>query len=372
MRVLLTGGGTGGHVYPALAIAERLRAEDASLEVLFVGTRHGLEAGIVPKSGVRMEFVAAAPLLRKLSFALVRTLGANIAGFVQSLAVLHRFRPDVAIATGGYVTLPVIAALRFVRLLRRSRARIALVEPNAVAGLTNRLLAPLVDEVWLGIAPADGRLRPRESVTGTPVRASMRVPLDAGVARASLGLDPARRTVLVLGGSQGARSINDAIVALASDSEFPDDVQVLVIAGERDLAGVRARLAASANPRFHAVGYLDDPRAAYAAASLAVARAGASTLGELEATATAAVLIPYPHATDDHQRANATAYAAAGGAVVLDDRDLSPASLREAIVATLARESDLRRVVAERGARDPLQAIAARVKAWSPSNVLVP
>ena len=137
MKVLLTGGGTGGHVYPALAIAEALGdvAELQPLEFLFVGTRAGLEARVVPKTGVPVAYVHAAPLQRRVSFAIVRTLVDNARGFFEGLAILHRFQPDVAIATGGYVTLPVVAALWIVRLLRLSRARIALLEPNARAGL---------------------------------------------------------------------------------------------------------------------------------------------------------------------------------------------------------------------------------------------
>ena len=371
MRVLLTGGGTGGHIYPALAIAEALRGDAAlaPLDVLFVGTRGGMENEIVPAAGVRAEFVQAAPLLRTLSPALLRTLVANVTGFVQSLAVLHRFKPDVAIATGGYVTFPVIAALRAVIALRLSRARIALLEPNAEPGLTNRLLGPLVDEIWMSLTPAGA---PKTVATGTPVRASFLEPLDPAQARATLGLDPARTTVVVFGGSQGARSLNSACVALGRD--LPPGRQMLVVAGARDFAAVGAALDGA--PRVRVVRYLDDPRTAYAAADLVVARAGASTLAELAATGTPALLVPYPHATGDHQTRNAEVFARGGAARVLADRELTPERLRAELDAALEpgalaalREAARART---RGNGDPRANVVARVNAFLRPNYVRP
>jgi UDP-N-acetylglucosamine--N-acetylmuramyl-(pentapeptide) pyrophosphoryl-undecaprenol N-acetylglucosamine transferase len=205
VRLVLTGGGTGGHVYPAIAIAQAFAAEASfvPLEVTFVGTRGGLEASIVPKAALPIAFVHAAPLTRALSLSLVRTVVDNVRGFFESLAVLHRAQPDVLIATGGYVAFPVVAALRAVRLIGRSHARIALLEPNAVAGLTNRILAPLVDELWYAIAPAHGASD--AFVTGTPVRASMRVPVAQADARARLGVPPDATVVVAMGGRDRTR-----------------------------------------------------------------------------------------------------------------------------------------------------------------------
>ena len=358
--MLLTGGGTGGHVYPALAIAEALAGEPSlrPLDVLFVGTRGGLESEIVPAAGVRSAYVDAAPLLRTFSPALVRTVFANLAGFVQSLAVLHRFKPDLAIATGGYVTFPVIAALRAVRALRLSRAKIALLEPNAEPGLTNRLLGPLVDEIWTALTPGGTR---KTVETGTPVRASFGRALEPAAARASLGLEPALTTIVVFGGSQGARSLNDAFVTLARD--LGPDRQLLMVAGSRDYATVTGALAGVARARV--VRYLDDPRAAYAAADLVVARSGASTLAELAATGTPALLVPYPHATADHQTRNAEVFARAGAARVLADRDLTPERLRAELDAALAPEilAELRSNARARSVGDARANVVARVNA---------
>ncbi len=372
MKLVLTGGGTGGHIYPGLAIAEAIGADPAfaPFEVLFVGTRDRLEARIVPSAGVPIAFVRAAPLTRALSPRLVATLFANLAGFVQSLTILHRARPDFLIATGGYVSFPVVAALRLVRMLRRTRARIAVLEPNAAAGLTNRLLAPLADEMWYSIAPSRA-LAPRERVVGTPVRSSMRRVADVAAARVTLGLEPDATTVVVMGGSQGAASINDAVAALVLAGTLPH-VQFAILAGARDYETLRARLAGAANVAVFP--YLDDPRDAYAAADLVVARAGASTLGELAATGTPALLIPYPHATDDHQTHNARAYAATGAARVIADRELDATRLATELARALEPRTlaTLRVAARDRAATDPRVTIVARVKALVAANMSAP
>ncbi len=372
MKLVLAGGGTGGHIYPGLAIAEALRddAAFAPLDVLFVGTRDRLEAQIVPKAGVPIAFVHAAPLARKLSFSLARTVVANVAGFVESLAILHRAKPDVLIATGGYVALPVVAALRFVRLLGRSKAKIALIEPNAVAGITNRLLAPLVDEVWYAATPARA-LGTRERVVGTPVRSSMRRAMDPAAARLELGLAPEKTTVVALGGSLGAASINDAVATLV-EAGMPAGWQFAVIAGARDYEALHARLAGV--PDVVVLPYLDDPRPAFAAADLVLARAGASTLAELAATGTPALLVPYPHATADHQRLNADAYAVSGAARVVADGELGAERLHRELAAMLADEPYARLRAAARALADtdPRTVIAARVKRFLSSNTAHP
>ena len=369
MRVVLTGGGTGGHVYPALAIAEAFAAEPAfaPLAIDFVGTADGLEARIVPKAGLPLHVVRAAALQRRLGLGTLRTLGTNLRGVIEAVALLRQLRPDVLIATGGYVSLPVVAALRLLRALGRSRARIAVLEPNAAAGLTNRLLAPLVDTVWYAIAPADRHLRMGESIVGVPVRASMRRPLARDEARRQLGLAEDGFVIVVVGGSQGARSINEAVAGYVEAGVAPG-THVVVVAGDRDYAALHARLAG--RPGATVLAYLDDPRVAYAAADIVVARAGASTLGELAATATPALLVPYPFATANHQEHNARAFAAAGAARIVADRDLDAERLRRELAAALEPPAlaALRSAAARGATDDPCATIVARVKTWSASK----
>lgn len=345
--MLFAGGGTGGHIYPAIAIADALRARGAT--VAFAGSSERLEARIVPRCGYELHAIAARPLTRRLSFDLARTIWDNAAGTVQSLALLLRARPDAVIATGGYVCFPAVVAARVLRWTGLHRSAVALLEPNARPGLTNRMLAPMVDEVWGAFAGGDPHFAGKYVRTGVPVRANLRALPSREEALASFGLDPRRKTLLAMGGSQGARTINDAAVAIARSS--PPDWQVLLIAGEGDEQRVRSALPA---PGISVVPYLDDPAAAYAAADLVLARAGASTLAELAAVAKPAILVPYPFAADDHQTSNAERFAESGAAVVVADGDLPEGALHAVLQAI------------EPGALAALQAAAAGLQTGEP------
>jgi UDP-N-acetylglucosamine--N-acetylmuramyl-(pentapeptide) pyrophosphoryl-undecaprenol N-acetylglucosamine transferase len=323
LKVALTGGGTGGHIYPALAIDDALRSEyrDDVYEARFFGNRGGLEASLV--TTIPLTFVPSAALQRKLSLGTLRTVFANLAGIVVALRALARFKPLMVVATGGYVCFPVVVAARILRFLRVIRCGIALLEINVTPGLTNRLLVPLVDEVWTTYAASAVGFGRKAVVTGTPLRASFAHLADPRTARARLGLDPDRRTVVVMGGSQGARSINEAVAALVTRRTLPPDWQVLHVSGERDYAYMQAeeREPAAGN-RVRLVPYLTDPADAYAAADVVVARAGASTLAEIARSAAPAVLIPYPYAAEQHQAHNAALFAQQGAARVVADKEL--------------------------------------------------
>jgi UDP-N-acetylglucosamine--N-acetylmuramyl-(pentapeptide) pyrophosphoryl-undecaprenol N-acetylglucosamine transferase len=357
LKIVFAGGGTGGHLYPAIAIADALR-EMWSANVAFIGTADRLEARIVPKAGYRLQTIAAHPLPRGFSLDLFRALGANAAGLVQSLWLLLELRPDLVIATGGYVSFPLVLAARLLRTVRALQAPIALLEPNAQSGLTHRMLAPLVDEVWGAFAADEPRFADKYVHTGVPVRAVLRSLPPRETALRAFGLDPGRRTLLAIGGSQGARAINDAVIAARTGDCWPAGWQMLLLCGERDYERVRAAL-----PAADAVcAYLDDVAPAYAAADLVLARAGASTLAELAAVGKPAVLVPYPHATQDHQTANAQRYARGGAAVVAADDGLAEAF--PALLLEVARPTNLQALLAAaerlRGG-DPLATILARV-----------
>jgi UDP-N-acetylglucosamine--N-acetylmuramyl-(pentapeptide) pyrophosphoryl-undecaprenol N-acetylglucosamine transferase len=354
LNVVFTGGGTGGHIYPAIAIADALGKK---ANVTFIGTADRLEAKIVPPAGYPLVTVASRPLTRKLSFELIATAAANARGIAQSLRALARLRPDLVIATGGYVCFPVVAAARLLRI------PIALLEPNAHPGLTNRLLAPLVNEVWGAFPNADARFVGKYVYTGIPVRAALRELPARDEAIARLGLSAKRKTLLAVGGSQGARSINDALASLVASDGLPEGWQLVHVTGEKEYDRVVAQ-GGTAYAKTSVRPYLSDMSDAYAAADLVLARAGASTLGELAATGKPALLVPYPHAADDHQRANAASVAHLGAAVVIDDRELAAGKLR-GILADVTRTTslDALRLAAERGrAADPVATILARVE----------
>ena len=344
MRVVITGGGTGGHIYPGLAIEAALREDCAargeSFASLFIGSARGLESTIVRKAGVDVAFVPSRPLSRRNLAKLPLTAGANAVGFAAATRMLARFKPDVVIASGGYVCAPVVAAARALRVARRIEPVIGLLEPNARPGLTNRLLMPLVDEVWCApwtFASAFGK---KAVVTGIPVRGEFKSLPPRPLARERLGIEGRATVVTILGGSQGARSINDAVIAMLVQRELPPGWWILHICGERDYSFVQAGLREK-KPHNHVtlVPYFDEPSPAYAAADLVVARAGASTLAELAATGRPALLIPYPHAAEDHQTANARVFAENGAARLLFDAELNGDVLFYALSEALAPES---------------------------------
>jgi UDP-N-acetylglucosamine--N-acetylmuramyl-(pentapeptide) pyrophosphoryl-undecaprenol N-acetylglucosamine transferase len=356
VTVVFAGGGTGGHLYPAIAIADALRARNA--RIAFVGTSDRLERTIVPNAGYELLTVSSRALQRAGSPHVFRTIADNVKGTFQSLRLLAATRPEIVIATGGYVCFPVALAARMRRFARLSNAPIVLLEPNAEPGLTNSLLTPMVDEVWGPPLEPDRRLAAKYRPTGVPVRASLRRLPRREDAVARLGLDPSRRTLVAMGGSQGARAINDALVALVGGDGMPPGWQLLALTGTGDFERVRTALP-------HAFAYLDDMADAYAAADLVLARAGASTLAELAATGKPSVLVPYPHAAQSHQDANAARFQAAGAAVVLSDRELQAGGLRAVLAQTAEpkRLEALSAAAARLGAGDPVAAILARIDA---------
>jgi UDP-N-acetylglucosamine--N-acetylmuramyl-(pentapeptide) pyrophosphoryl-undecaprenol N-acetylglucosamine transferase len=371
VTVVFAGGGTGGHLYPAIAIADALRSRGVTPE--FVGTSDRLETTIVPSAGYSLHAIASRPLVRRVSPELVRTAAANLAGTFQSLRLLRRLSPRAVIATGGYVCFPVVAAARVLRSLGLYRGPIALFEPNAQPGLTNRLLAPMVDEVWGAFADGDARFAGKYVATGVPVRSSLRVLPARDEAAQRLGLGPGRKTLLVMGGSQGARTINDAVAALIASNAVPAGWQVLQVTGEREydrvrgiLSGVEGLSGVNGGKTDTVVRpYLHDVADAYAVADLVLARAGASTLGELAALGKPAILVPYPHAAEDHQAANAARFAAAGAAVVIGDRELAAGGLRAVLDSAVSPQRlEAMQAAAQRlRVGDPVATIVARVEA---------
>lgn len=340
VNVVFAGGGTGGHLYPAIAVADALKSEAS---ISFVGTADRLEASIVPKAGYPLFTIAARPLTGPASPFV------NAKGIAQSIAVLRRLKPDIVIATGGYVCFPLVTAAR-IPGVTKWHVPIALLEPNAIPGLTNRLLAPMVDQIW------------DAQSTGVPVRASLRSLPPRAEAAARLGLDPSRKTLLVVGGSQGARSINGALTNLALSGGIPGDWQLLLIAGRNNATDAGAALARV--PNAHVLPYLDDMADAYAVADLAIARSGAMTVAELAAVRLPAILVPYPHAAADHQTANAAVVERSGAAVLLPDAEVG-ARLAAVVTATLvpARLAGLKAAAAALDPGDAVAAIVARIRA---------
>ena len=345
MRIVIAGGGTAGHIFPSIAVADRLRSEGAT--VAFVGSPTGQEASIVPAAGYRFHPVAAAPLRRELS------LRSAAAPFV-ALRSVATCRPivrdaDAVLGMGGYASIaPVLAA-------RSVGVSTVLHEQNAAPGLANRLLARFATALALTFEDSRDRFPRslRTEVTGLPLRGEIREVAArreqlTEEARREWNLDPGRTTVLVTGGSQGAlhvnRTIADAIPLLAGRS----DLQLVVLTGAAHEPVVATAASREMTLVVRTVAFLERMELVLAVADLAVARAGANTIHELAACAIPSILVPYPHATDEHQAANARELERAGAAEVYPDRALTPEGLARRILS-LAGDRERRTVMAKAG-----------------------
>jgi UDP-N-acetylglucosamine--N-acetylmuramyl-(pentapeptide) pyrophosphoryl-undecaprenol N-acetylglucosamine transferase len=338
LSLLVAAGGTGGHVFPGLALARTIVRHDPEATVRFAGTTRGIETRAVPEAGFALDLLPILPLSRRLAKESLLAPFAAVRGTVAARRLLRRHRFDVVCGMGGYVTLPVAMAARL------EGVPVVLHEQNAVPGIANRLAARVARTIAVGLDAAAAAFPPeRTVVVGNPVRPEL-ANLDRAAlhdeAVAAFGLDPDRRTLFVFGGSQGSRRINQAVVAATASWPDPGAVQVLHACGRRDEADVRAAWA-EADPDGRGllvkiVPFVDRMDLAYAAADLALTRAGAITVAELTAAGMPAVMVPLPHATADHQAANARAVAAAGGAVVVEDAALDGPAVAAAAAPLLA------------------------------------
>jgi UDP-N-acetylglucosamine--N-acetylmuramyl-(pentapeptide) pyrophosphoryl-undecaprenol N-acetylglucosamine transferase len=353
LRVLIAGGGTGGHLYPGLAVARFLVETSPEATVTFAGTAKGLEARVVPREGFALDTIRSAGLKGKSPLALARGVGLLPLSAIDAWRVLSRRRPHVVVGVGGYSSGPVVllAALRGISTL--------LLEQNAVPGFANRRLARLVTAAAVTYEETLEWFGRRGFVSGNPVRAGF---LAIGAA------DPwhrAERRVLVFGGSQGARAINDAMAGAApvlARSGLP--LRIVHQTGERDVARLEAAYAA-AGIEARVAPYLERMDEEMAWADLIVSRAGATTLAEVTAAGRLALLVPLPTATDDHQRRNAEALVRSGAAAMIEQRHLTPERLAGEIIA-LARDDERRiemgRRARERARPDAAQLIADRIR----------
>jgi len=334
MKILIGGGGTGGHIYPGLALARHALQVDSKNQVLFVGSDTGLEKIIVPSAGFRLKTIQARGFQRSFKqFGLF--LGSLFGGIKQSLQIINDFEPDVVIGTGGYVAAPVVIAA----LTKRKPTVIH--EQNAIPGLTNRLLAPLVSRVCISFVDTGKRLSRLSHVvhTGNPRSTEVSL-LDKKESADALGLAPDQFIVLVYGGSRGALKINEVVIDYLLHSALPESVALIFVTGERYYQKVAVLL----NPPPRQVSiypYLEQMPLALAAANLAVTRSGATTLAELTALGIPALLIPSPNVVNNHQHYNARLLSDVGAAVLIEEKDFTRECLEEEI-QRLVNDQELR------------------------------
>ena len=327
LALVIAGGGTGGHLYPGIAVARELLRQRPDAVVTFAGTARGIESKVVPREGFQLDLIRSAGLKGTSPAALARGLVLLPLGGLDAWRIISRRRPDLVMGVGGYSSGPVVlmAALRGVPTM--------LLEQNAVPGLTNRSLARIVSAAAVTFEPTVAYFGRRGFVSGNPVRAEFLGGSDGERVERPDGAPP---RVLIFGGSQGAHAINMAMVAAAARlAAHPGGMAITHQTGERDLARVRsgyaeAGLAARVEP------FLYEMDREMKAADLVISRAGATTIAELTAAGRAAVLIPLPTAADDHQRKNAEVLAAAGAAEMVDQKDLTGSVLADRIIALAA------------------------------------
>lgn len=341
MRLLITGGGTGGHIYPALAIAKGYLQQHPGAEVLYVGTKNGLEADIVPKAGIPFATVTVEGLRRKVS---LQTLifGAKLAkGLVEARKVIKEFQPDLVVGTGGYVCGPVVY------LAAKMGIPTLIHEQNAYPGITNKLLSRVVNHVAVTFADSIPYFRQAKAIThtGLPIREEILL-TNREQGLQAMRLDPNKKLLLVTGGSRGARSINQAMPEVLSELANRRDIQVVHITGQFDYEQAvertsQAGIDSQSEGNITIVPYLYNMADAMAAADLIICRAGATTLAEVTAKGIPAILIPYPYASENHQEHNASSLVKVGAAKMILDRDLDGQVLRVQVLQLLEEVESL-------------------------------
>jgi UDP-N-acetylglucosamine--N-acetylmuramyl-(pentapeptide) pyrophosphoryl-undecaprenol N-acetylglucosamine transferase len=339
-HVVIAGGGTGGHLYPGIAVARELQSRVPGVEISFAGTEKGIETRVVPREGFPLDVIRSGGLKGKSAIARARGAALVPLSLVDAWRVVSSRRPDVVIGVGGYSSGPVVmvASLRGVPTM--------LLEQNAVPGLTNRLLAPFVNAAAVTFESTVTFFRSKAFVSGNPVRPEFFA--TAGPIQESIDDQTSGVRVLIFGGSQGAHAINVAMVEAAAQLAQHPHLRFAHQTGERDVEMVRAGYRAAGIPADVEPFFYDMGRQ-LGQAQVVVSRAGATTLAEITAAGKAAILVPLPTATDDHQRRNAEALAAAGAADVLLQYEMGGGVLAQRILA-----------LASDGARRGAMAAAAR------------
>ncbi|MBI5569244.1 MAG: undecaprenyldiphospho-muramoylpentapeptide beta-N-acetylglucosaminyltransferase [Desulfomonile tiedjei] len=334
MRLLVAGGGTGGHLFPALAVARAMKREEASAEVLFVGTKHGIEAKIIPGTEFPIRFITAHGMRKTGILNTLRGAVEIPLGVIQSLGLIREFRPSVALGVGGYASGPTVAAALLLRVPT------AIQEQNSVMGTTNRLLARFVDRIFTSWEKTDPPPPAQKTLlAGNPVREDV-------VINSGPEPNPERFNILIFGGSRGARSINlavaenlDVLAPIADRISIRHQTGV----GVADEIGERYR---NAGITAEATEFIHEMGPAYRWADLVVCRSGASSLAEITALGKAAIVIPYPYAIGDHQAKNARELESRGAVRTILDKDLGNAALVKEI-RRLVEQPEARHALSE-------------------------
>ena len=333
MRALIAAAGTGGHIYPGIAVAKEILRRDEKSQIRFVGTARGLENRLVPQAGFELSIIDSAGLKSVGTAARLRGLAKLPGSFVEARRIIREFRPDVVIGAGGYVSGPVLLMAALMKLPT------IVFESNALPGWTNRKLARFVDKAAVSFEASLPFFSGKGVVIGNPVRREF---FEMPVRQR----DPSQFSILIFGGSQGAHAINEAMVAALPELEAQRNLlRVTHQTGQADFEHVRnAYLEAGWGEQAEVKRYIDDMVKSFAAADLVICRAGATTTAELIAAGKAAIMIPFPLAADDHQRKNAEALEANGAARMILQKDLTGTRLAQEIERLVQLPDELKKM----------------------------
>ncbi len=325
MKVIMTGGGTGGHIYPAIAIADKIRRKHPDAEVLFVGTERGMEKDLVPKNGYELRFITVSGFNRKKLWKNFKTAMDLLKGNRQASRIINEFNPDLVIGTGGYVCGPVV------RAAHKKGVKTYIHEQNAFPGVTNKLLEKYVDKVFISFPESREYFKDQGKlvVTGNPIRKSF---LLCGMShsREKMGIKPGEFVILCFGGSLGAGKINSTMVHVIEAVNGMPDTRLFFITGKYYFNKVLETLKEkeiNLNDNINILEYADNMHEYLSAADLVISRAGALTVSEITACGKASILIPSPNVTGNHQFFNAKVVADKGGAIIIEEKDLSDEKL---------------------------------------------
>lgn len=327
MRIVVSGGGTGGHIYPALSLIKEIKKQEANAEVLYIGSKDGLEAELVPRENIRFETIQISGFKRKLSFDNVKTMIRFLKGVSKAKRMIKEFQPDVVVGTGGYVCAPVVYSAAKLGIPT------AIHEQNSIPGLTNKFLSRYVQKVVTSFEEA-GHYFPKEKTVllGNP-RAQEVVHIDEANSHQEFELIKGKKTVLIVGGSRGARPINDAFIeALPEVSKL--DYQFIYVTGQVHFDKVMNEVKKVGNPANVIVkSFIHQMPQVLSSVDLIVCRAGATTLAEITALGLPSILIPSPYVTNNHQEKNARALSEKGATILRLERDMNAKTLIKDITA---------------------------------------
>lgn len=340
MKLIVAGGGTGGHLFPGIAVAEEFLSRDSSNQVLFVGSERGIEARTVPQLGYRLELISAAGIRGKGSLTKLKATFMMLYGYAQSRKILKSFKPDLVLGVGGYASLPMVLAARGMNIPRYIH------EQNALPGMSNKVLSRVANKVFISIEES-ALFFPKECtlLTGNPLRRQIVENLATGGKGHGSGDQDRTFHLFVFGGSQGAHALNIAVPkGIAQlDGAALQTLKVTHQTGEKDQQEVTAA--------YRAIGceadvrpFIDDMATEYRKADLIICRAGATTIAEITALGKACLFVPFPHATDDHQRKNAEALLKQGACEMLLEQEITKDGLTRALANLMNNRTELQQI----------------------------